>query len=155
MRPVLVALAGAMLGISGAPVMAQMSIPTDMDQTCTTDISGWFDGTPGANVPINAPDSVTFTSDYGGDPDVCDFYIWGAQMFLWLTSAEGDGLVVDGQSFFNVSTDVDGVRTLIPNTDGKPLNFALRSEKIEEVGQAGSSGVLFLSRDRWCSTGCT
>ncbi len=132
---------------------AQMAIPKDVKPTCVADLDKWFaDGTPTKNGLVNPADSLTFTTDNSGNggPDLCNFYQWGAQMFLWLTSPNADGQpVFDSQSFFNVSPeDSNGNRTLIPNT-GSAAKFALRAakqddgqEEIGEVGQAGGSGVL-------------
>lgn len=78
-----------------APVWADSIVPTDMAPTCVVapdTFKGWFaDDTIAANAAVNAPDSVTFTTTYG-DPDKCDFYTWGAQMFLWLTSTDSTKL---------------------------------------------------------------
>lgn len=143
MKVLLSALTGLVCSAAALPALSQMSIPTDMAETCTTDISGWYAGAHGPDAPVKPPSSVTFTTDYG-DPSVCDFYIWGEQMFLWLTSPDGDGLVLDSNAFLNVSIeDSDGQRSFLPNADGQPLNLALRSEKLGEVGQAFSAGVLF------------
>ena len=92
---------------------------------------------------MTAADSVAFPVQN----TVCDFYKWGARMFLWLTSPEGDGLVLDGESVFNVlPANHKGARYLQDTEDtGEAMRFAVRSEKaddIGEIGQAGSGGVL-------------
>ena len=144
--------ATATLAAIALPAQAQMTIPTDMAATCMVEparFASWFtSGTPGANAPVNPVSSVTFTTDNSADngPNVCNFYQWGAQMFMWLTSPEGDGIVLDGPSIFTVTpTGPDGKRTLIPNTTGATYQLSLRGGKtddIGEVGQAGSNGVL-------------
>lgn len=66
-------------------------------------------------------------------------------MFLWISSPEGAGYVLTGPSFFTISPEVDGKRQFIPNDPTKPLRFAVRVNKqqdIGEVAQAGSAGVL-------------
>ena len=145
----------AALAVTATPLMAENIVPTDMAPTCVVspaDFKSWFAGKSVAeNAAVSAPDSVTFTADHNNNPDKCDFYQWGAQMFLWLTSAEGDKHVMDGQGFFTVSPkDQAGNRTLIPNSITTPSALQLRSMKtdtptpddIGEIGQAGGSGVL-------------
>ncbi|MEQ8604581.1 MAG: hypothetical protein RIB45_14800 [Marivibrio sp.] len=148
------ALAGAALAISVAsapPAAAQLAIPSDAVSDCTlseSDLAGWFaNGTIAADGAVNAADSLTFPND----SDICDFYKWGAQMFLWLASPEADGVVMTGSEFFDVSPETydsaskETVRRLIPNDGSSALQLALRNQKfeeIEELAQAGSSGVL-------------
>lgn len=146
-------MAGIVAAVLATPAAAQMKIPTDMANTCVVDsttFNSWFSGgAPTLNGPVNPASSVTFTSDHPNDssgPNVCNFFQWGAQMFLWLTSPEGDGLVLDGPSVFTVTPmNSQGKRQLIPNTTGATYALVLRSSKVDdigEVGQAGSSGVL-------------
>ena len=158
MKMMIPAIAGAVLATAQLPASAQMTIPTDFQSTCTVtqqQFDSWFGGVaPGAGAPASVAKSSTFTQDNansGTGPDVCNFYQWGAQMFLWLTSPEGSGLVVDGSSIFNVSPAVDGVRNLIANGDDDAYRLAIRTgksddEEIGEVGQAGSQGVLLSQR---------
>ncbi len=72
-------------------------------------------------------------------------------MFLWLTSNEGDDLVLDGPSIFTGTTlDSAGKRDLIPNTNGANFSMALRTGKVDDigdVGQAGSHGVLLSQQE--------
>jgi hypothetical protein len=125
---------------------AQSVLPQDVKQTCVVsskEFNSWF----AANSPskegwVKPADSVNFPTDN----TVCDFYKWGAQMFLWLTSPEEKGLVLDGPTIFNVlPVDKNGNRYLVENKNDVPLQFNLRSEKVDEigeVGQAGGNGVL-------------
>jgi len=148
-----VAIAGiALVPPLAGPASAQMAIPSDVQETCVVEpatFNGWFEGgQPTPNGAVNPPSSVTFTSDNSANdgPDVCNFYQWGAQMFLWLTSPAGDDQwVFDSPAFFDVSPSINGKRTLIPNTGGVGNTFALRAAKPEDIGetgQAGGSGVL-------------
>jgi len=125
---------------------AQVVLPADVSPTCVVEpatFQSWFmgDGT-GRDQEFKVADSVGFPTDN----TVCDFYAWGAQMFLWLTSPADGGLVVDGPAFFNVlPPDASGQRTLQPNTDNAPVAFDLRVGKPDDVGefgQAGGGGVL-------------
>jgi hypothetical protein len=134
------------LVLLASPGAAQMALPTDVQQSCTVareDFAAWFEGgSPTPDGVVSAASSVTFPTDN----TVCDFYKWGAQMFLWLTSPETDGRVLDGPALFNVlPADASGKRYLQENDTGAALSFALRTEKFDEigeVGQAGSGGTL-------------
>lgn len=56
-------------------VHAQTNLPSNVKPTCTVDsetFNGWKDGTV-----ITQADSTMFK-----DSTDCDFYIWGARMFL-------------------------------------------------------------------------
>ncbi|UTW58147.1 hypothetical protein KFE96_15175 [Kordiimonas sp. SCSIO 12603] len=134
-------------------VEGETYFPQNVDKSqCSVDqqtFNGWFGGkqptTPGA--PANAADSV----DFPIDNSICDFYKWSAQMFLWLTSPEGENYVFDSVEFFDVSPEMQQggqtVRKLIPNTPGTEGGaYAVRSTKMDEVigetGQAGGGGVL-------------
>lgn len=126
--------------------LAQSSLPTDVQPTCPvskTEFNSWFmAGKVTPDGRVKPADSVNFPTDN----TVCDFYKWGAQMFLWLTSPESDGLVLDGSAIFNVlPADDQGVRYMVPNKDGMPIPMSVRREKFDdigEVGQAGGGGVL-------------
>ncbi len=136
------ALCGAMLATMAitSTAQAQVALPQDVKPTCVVpanEFNSWFgEGRPTTNGWVNPADSVNFPTNN----TVCDFYKWGAQMFLWLTSPEGDGLVIDGVSIFNVSPAVSGKRHLIENVDGQAINFSLRDEKISEIGEIGQAG---------------
>lgn len=128
------------------PASAQMTLPTDVSPTCVVEpatFQSWFfgDGT-GRDQEFKVADSVGFPTDN----TVCDFYRWGAQMFLWLTSPQDNGLIIDEPGFFNVlPPDASHQRMLQANTDDAPVVLDLRSGKPEEVGefgQAGGGGVL-------------
>lgn len=132
--------------LSASPGGAQMAIPTDVQPTCTVagaEFASWFqNGSPSANGAVTAADSERFPTTN----TVCDFYVWGAQMFLWLTSPEGEGRVLDGPALFNVlPADASGKRYLQENDAGETLRLAVRAEKFDdigEVGQAGGGGAL-------------
>lgn len=136
------------VAISAASITAQAQsvLPQDVKQTCVVssdEFNRWFvNGKPAIDGWVKPANSVNFPINN----TVCDFYKWGAQMFLWLTSPERDGLVLDGPAIFTVlPADDQGKRYLIENSNGSPLKFSLRSEKFDdigEVGQAGGGGVL-------------
>ena len=90
-------LIGFVVAFLATPAVAEMMIPTDMARTCvvdSTDFKSWFsNGKPTVNGPVKPASSVSFTSDHPNKskgkvegPNICNFYQWGAQMFLWLTS---------------------------------------------------------------------
>ncbi|MGD9739842.1 MAG: hypothetical protein AB7O56_07270 [Bauldia sp.] len=129
-----------------APAGAQVTLPTDASPTCVVEpatFQSWFVGEgTGREQDFRVANSVGFPTDN----TVCDFYVWGAQMFLWLTSPSGNGLVLDEVGFFNVlPPDASNRRMLQANTDDAPIAFDLRSGKPDDVGefgQAGGGGVL-------------
>ncbi|MDA7426656.1 hypothetical protein [Thalassococcus lentus] len=122
-------------------------LPTDAQVTCGVDqtaFNSWFSGgtatAGGAVEPANGfdfPPPATNTK--------CDFYKWGAQMFLWLTSPDSaGGVVVDGAQFYDVVPDGSGNRKFIQNGSSDNL-MQLRSVKSitsEGTGQAGGGDVL-------------
>jgi len=61
-------------------------------------------------------------------------------MFLWLTSPEDGGLVLEGPAIFTVSPASDNKRSLIPNTTGANFRMALRTTKADDVGEFGQAG---------------
>jgi len=135
------------------PAQAQMSLPGDVNPTCTVDqddFASWFDtGVVSANGPVTPANSATFTQDNpnaGTGPNICNFYQWASRMFLWLTSPEGSGIVLDGASIFNITPpDANGKRQFVANGDGSTYSLSLRKGKgdeIGEIGQAGGGGVL-------------
>lgn len=136
-------IAGAVLVALSAPATAQMALP-DAEATCVVPpatFDAWFDsGAPTAGGTVANANSLDFSPT-----SLCDFLLWGQQMFLWLTSPAGDGLVVDGPDFFTVTPiDANGERHLIPSTEATATT-ALRARKgdeIGELGQAGGGGVL-------------
>lgn len=140
----------AMAAGLATPARAQIDLPSDVQQTCTVapdTFTSWFlEGTPRANGPVRPASSI----DFPENNTVCDFYKWGAQMFLWLTSPDyntNDPLVLDGPAVFTVlPVNHQGYRQLVDNApDQGPLRLAVRSEKADEIGelgQAGGSGVL-------------
>lgn len=128
---------------------AQTSLPPDPASDCVVDkavLETWFaDGSIETNGWVKPANSVEFD-----DSTVCDFYKWGAQMFLWLTSPENAGFVFDGAAFFDVVSVGHGEFKFVTSTPDTANNMSLRDmksdEQIEGAGQAGGSGVL-ISRE--------
>jgi len=131
--------------VFATPAFAQMVIPSDVNPTCAVlNFDDWFvEPSPTEDGAVKPADSVNFDTM----SDVCDFYKWGAQMFLWLTSPTDGGLVLDSKGLINVTPADSEKRRFLQQHDSKePLSMALRAAKsddiIGEVGQAGSAGVL-------------
>ena len=135
--PHLTPLLGAVWLLAGlaVPAGAQTPLPSNVLDTCVvgaTEFDGWKTGAPGV---FKAADSVTFD-----DATDCNFFKWGAQMFLWLTSQPNGTLVFDGPDFFGVvddayvAQDSNALMTLLPRST-KPQSDT-------SVGQAGGGGVL-------------
>lgn len=74
----------------------------------------------------------------------CDFYKWGAQMFLWLTSEDGSLHVFNtSPKFYNLSVKSKGERQFL--IENGPMQMTIRKGKTDneiEAGQAGNSDAL-------------
>jgi hypothetical protein len=112
-------------------------LPTDVLQSCTvssSDFNSWFaSDTVSENGAVNAANSVT-----ASHINNCDFYKWSEQMFLWITSPNtsgsySNGTVMESDSFYTVSTSVDGVRTLIPHEKGKLISAVANAQKNDKL----------------------
>ena len=124
-------------------------LPSDVKQTCHADIASWFAGDEvtanGWVKPANglAPIFADFDNNTR-----CDFYKWGAQMFLWLTSGNSANHVFNtSPGFYNVSVEEDGKREFLP---GGLLKLGVRKAKTDEqieLGQAGGFDVLVSQDD--------
>lgn len=117
------------------PAGAQTPLPPNVKDTCvvsSSEFDSWKTGTPGV---FKAADSVTFD-----DATDCNFFKWGAQMFLWLTSRPNGTLVLDGPDFFGVVNDA-----YVSQTDNAMMTLLPRATKPQGdtgSGQAGGGGVL-------------
>jgi hypothetical protein len=128
----------ALGGLLANPAFAQLKLPQDVYPTCVVtpeEFAGW-----GKDGQINAANSTTFD-----DSTDCDFYKWGAQMFLWLTSSGGNKIVYNGDDFLDVVTNPAGGLEFVALNDDGVGQFAPRKAKNdndEAVAQTGGSGVL-------------
>lgn len=142
-------LTSVLLSTTALPALAQNVLPTDADQTCavsSADLDGWFasgQASAGGLVKpangFNFPPSATNTK--------CDFYKWGAQMYLWLTSPTGtDEIVLDSGLFFDTIKNSSGTFDLEMSGGATANTFAVRAIKGDETitgaGQAGGGDVL-------------
>lgn len=90
----------------------------------------------------------------------CDFYKWGHQMFLWLTSPSGSGITITSPQFYNVNfkgnkgiyirgdntgvlqSDKSGEMTAFRSTVNNMVVHGLLTENIQPGGQAGGGDAL-------------
>lgn len=133
-------------------------LPTDVKQTCFKDmrdankqITEWFAGDKiTANGNVNAANSLApIFADYQNNT-LCDFYRWGSQMFLWLTSSTGNNGHVFNTSpnFYNISVEDNGQRQF--EKSHGTLRLTVRKRKTDseiELGQAGAGDVLISQGD--------
>jgi hypothetical protein len=132
---------GAVLALAaGGTVQAQY--PTG--ETCgitPTQFAQWYaSGKVTNNGLVTFADSVQFPTQN----TKCDFYKWGHQMFLWLTSPVSVGIVLDSPVIYDVDINSGNY---IPNGMGAPGNsMAVRSMQvptpIQPGGQAGGGDTL-------------
>jgi hypothetical protein len=111
------------------------------------DFATWFvAGQPAKSGAVTFANSVGFPTNN----TVCDFYKWSHQMFLWITSPQGQSIVLDSPAFYDVNFDSSGNAIYMPNTVGagvtkKVRSFALRGTKPQNFqpgGQAGGGDTL-------------
>ncbi len=126
-------------------LVSNARLPMNAEATCKANIDPWFvAGYVSENGwvrPANslAPQFAEFNSNTR-----CDFYRWGAQMFLWLTSEVGDRHVFTTTPvFYNLSVESNQERSFL--TENGPMLMTVRKGKTDqeiEVGQAGNSDAL-------------
>ena len=144
------------LGISGGAAagnnfVSNARLPGDVKPTCEVNIAPWFGGgTVTANgwvEPANSEKKIFGEFDTNTR---CDFYKWGAQMFLWLTSGAGDRHVFSASpNFYNISvaraskTDPQkSERNFLPGDGTLDLTVSIRKGDDIELGQASGFDVL-------------
>ncbi|WP_266171439.1 hypothetical protein [Dyella subtropica] len=141
------ALVLAPMGFAGAETV----VPSNAQPLCAVSnatFASWFvSGKPSLNGAVNPANGITFPHQ-----NDCNFYNWGAQMFLWLTSpASGpygsSGLVFNSPIFYNVSGVIKqgpdkNKRIYTKNQPNNPL-----SQLIVRTAEAGQHG-LQLVRDK-------
>ena len=92
-----------LLVVCAGSALAQ-NLPTDAYQQCpATNISSWFaSGSISLNGAVNPANSLNLNTNTN-----CNFYLWSAQMFLWMTSPSasiygGNGRVFQSPVFYGV-----------------------------------------------------
>ena len=102
-------------------------------KSCTVSIKPWFSsGSVTANGAVLPANSLKFS-----DATNCEFYKWGWQNFLWLTTTTGKdgGLVLNSEPFF----DLDLSTGALVNDAG----LALRAEKNDSVDEASGNAYVW------------
>ena len=125
-------------------------LPGNAQETCEANIGSWFfSGHASENgwvKPANSLAPIFADSEHNTR---CDFYKWGAQMFLWLTSEVGDRHVFNtAPAFYNLSVESNSERQFV--TQNGPMNMTVRKGKTDEeieVGQAGNSDALLTQQE--------
>jgi hypothetical protein len=120
-------------------------LPSDVKQTCTADVTKWFAGNEifanGTVTHANGLDSIFANFKKNSR---CDFYRWGAQTFLWLTTGSDNYHVFNtAPDFYNVSVEENKQRRFIASSG--TLALGVRKPKTDEeieLGQAGSNDAL-------------
>ena len=84
-------------------------LPNDVQATCVADISPWFTSRQvSENGWVNPANSLNPIFADSAHNTRCDFYKWGSQMFLWLTSGVGDQHVfTTTPGFYNISAHLE------------------------------------------------
>jgi hypothetical protein len=122
--------------LAGGTAAHAGSLPTDAQNACPLSAStfdGWFQS---GGVTLNGVVKPANSLDNLNTSIPCDFYQWGQQMFLWLTSpapAEyggGGGRIFDSPAFYDVSPLDGSTRTLLPHTPGVIRVFPLRAAQV-------------------------
>ncbi|MGG7517288.1 hypothetical protein ACQ3G6_05300 [Allorhizobium undicola] len=129
-------------------------------QSCSigpAEFQSWF-----SSGEISRNGAVTFapSARFPTDNTKCDFYKWGHQMFLWMTSPAGSGLVLTSPTFYNVNFGANGGYFIQGDSSGylkasktlkvqalrtKVNTFHLKSaisQTIQPDGQAGGRDTL-------------
>lgn len=122
------------------------------------DFKSWFkSGEISKNGAITFANSVAFPQNN----TKCDFYKWGHQMFLWMTSPSGGGIVMTSPQFYNVNfndqnqgvyiqgdntgflkSDKSRKMTTMRTTVNNAVVKGLLAENIQPAGQAGGNDEL-------------
>lgn len=133
----------ALLCLLVLPVVAQTKLPSDPLPTCPLTLQEWQSWQSSDAAMFKPANSTTFD-----DETDCNFYKWGAQMFLWITSPTSDGLVYDGPDFYDVSFKGE-YGTFVPQ--GTTPKQRVRVEKTDNdtgVAQTGGNGVLISTKTK-------
>lgn len=127
---------------------AETKLPADVKPTCVVDkaqLDAWFtSGKATPNGHVNPADSLAFPAR---ENTLCDFYKWGSQMFLWLTSPVNKSFVFESGPFLDVIPDGDGFRFALSGQNAP--NFA-RVRAVKSTNAAGAEqaggGVLIAQK---------
>ncbi|WP_372833300.1 hypothetical protein, partial [Puniceibacterium confluentis] len=123
-------------------VSAQATLPDDAMDSCgiaPATLDGWFrDGTASTGGAVIAADGFAFPPVQN---TACDFYQWGAQMFLWITSPAATASVTfDTPEFYDVVETAGGTFEFQSNAGSKPNPMLIRTVKAQDIGGTGQAG---------------
>jgi len=135
---------------SDAAFVNNARLPTNAKATCVADVASWFAGgrvvANGWVKPANSLNPIF--ADFQNNT-LCDFYKWGSQMFLWLTSGNRDQHVFNtAPVFYNVSVESNNQREFL--AEYGPMKLMVREAKSDEeieIGQAGGNDVLISQKN--------
>ena len=135
--------------LTNAKAFAVIEIPSNAEPTCEVPkdiLGGWFhDGELSKGGVVKPADALEEIFHPSQDNTLCDFYKWGAQMFLWLASPQGNSFVFDGPDFYDVKRSEQGLILQANTLTALNNSFntrALKEDPIDSTGQAGGGGVL-------------
>ncbi|MEB2847016.1 hypothetical protein GAO09_16140 [Rhizobiales bacterium RZME27] len=149
-------LSSAILALSGT-AHAQYN-PAASCSIGPAEFQGWF-----ANNKISKDGPIVFANSlaFPQNNTKCDFYKWGQQMFLWLTSPSGSGITITSPQIYNVNfntqgqgiyiqgddtgflrSDKSGEMTAFRSTVNNMVVKGLVAENIQPGGQAGGNDAL-------------
>jgi hypothetical protein len=125
-KPAAQALTALVALLIADPAQAQTVLPPDAKPTCIVaadEFKSWFAGGLVAKDGIVLPaNSLAFSAPA---TELCPFFKWSTQMFLWLTSPVGTGHVFSTRQFYEVLPVQNGTRTLrLPETPGQLAGLA-------------------------------
>ncbi|MCG6901529.1 MAG: hypothetical protein LJE68_02505 [Rhodobacter sp.] len=133
-------LSAMLLCATALPAAAQVVFPNDASDTCGVDAATfdtWFEsGTASKDGKVDPADSFVFPPI---ENTKCDFYQWGAQMFLWLTSPDGGVPVLDSSVFYDVVANGSGFEFQLSDAD-HPTVVGVRTMKGNDIGGGGQAG---------------
>jgi len=146
----------AVAGLSGSTFSADAAsdfvtnahLPTDVYDRCAVSqetVQQWFNGDITANGWVDPADSTAQIFNPSSSNTRCDFYKWGAQMFLWLTSETGAAdkhVFSQAPLFYDISSTNGGIgrRSFIADNGTMSLEPGAKTEI--EFGEASDSDVL-------------
>ncbi len=138
----------AFSAVGASTFVEKAHLPTNAYERCPVSedtMKMWFGGTITQNGWVEPADSTAKIFKPGEDNTRCDFYKWGAQMFLWLTNETGTKdkhLFTTSPTFYDISVAdaTIGKRDFV--ADNGTLDLGLGKKDNIEIGQASDSDIL-------------
>jgi hypothetical protein len=116
------------------PAADAQVLPTDAQPTCRLQPAAFAAMFESGQVTLNgAVNPADSTVNPGASGQPCPFYLWGDQMYLWLTgpaSGNSGPITLFSPTFYTVTpADSNGRRTFVRNVPGAPVEMRLRTIK--------------------------